>query len=350
VSGLLTAYAPTDPTNGGTHPLIHPLAALVGGIMIGSVFVAVLPATPAGDDPWPVAAFAAGMTAGLPLVPRFLPDSADLRGLGWADVIAVVLAAAAAVATRATEPDEAPRVGTVTRVALLGAVVAAAFHLGYVARATESSPSVLIVVVLLLTALAWFLVSRALVRWSGTVAGPDAARFALTCAGAVATLLATSGRNHAVVWHGWLPLLGVAGAGAGVWLTRHRPAIPWDAAGIAVAALFALVVTTVPSDSSAGLILALPFAAFAIGAALGRTAVAGVVCGLVTVLLTVPILFAGATQLNRLLFQDGGLDAGTLRLVVAFSPVWLTGLLTAAFLARRRLPEPRPARPSLAVR
>ncbi|GIF53502.1 hypothetical protein DFJ67_4585 [Asanoa ferruginea] len=346
VAGLLTAYAPLDGSSalfGELHPLIRPVAALVGGVVIGATLAAVLPATPAGGDPWPVAAFAAGIVAGLPLVLRLPPDFPELRTLGWAEVIALGLAVVAAVATRTAQEPETPRIRAVTLVAVFGAIVGAAFHMEYVGRATESSPAAVVAVVLLLTVLVWVLISRVLVRWSGSVAGPDAARFALTCAGAAAALFSASGRNHGIGWGSdWLPLIGLLAAAAGAWLTRRRPAIPWDAAGIGAAALIALVITTVRTENSSFLIAGMPVAAFALGSALARTAVAGALCGLVTLLITAPVLIGTFSQLQNLLFDDNEDQSGWFREAVLLTPLWLTGLLTAAYLARR----PRPTSPA----
>ncbi|HTF06901.1 MAG TPA: hypothetical protein VK659_01875 [Asanoa sp.] len=338
VAGLLAAYAPLDEASafGELHPLIRPIAALVGGVVIGATLVAVQPATPAGGDPWPVAAFAAGAVAGVPLASRFSPDFPELRTVGWAEVIALGLAIVAAIATRSIQESESPGFGAVTRVVVLGAVVGAAFHMEYVGRATERSPAAVIAVVLLMTAFVWFLLSRALVRWSGTVAGTDAARFALTCAGAAAALFASIGRNQAVVWYDWLPLLGIVGAVAGVWLTRRRPAIPWDAAGIAGAALITLIIAAVPSENSTFPMIGMPVAAFALGAALARTALAGALCGLVTLLITAPVLIGTASPLQHLLFDDTEAQPGWFGRAALYAPLWLTGLLTAAYLARRR--------------
>jgi hypothetical protein len=339
VAGALAAYAPLDEASafGELHPLIRPIAALVGGIVIGGTVAAVMPATPADGDPWPAAAFAVGVVAGLPLVYRLPPDFPELRTVGWAEVIALGLAIVAAVVTRTAQESESPGIGAVTLVALFGAIVAAAFHMEYVGRATESAPAAVIVVVLVLTVLVWVLMSRVLVRWSGTQAGPDAARFALTCAGAAAALFAASGRNQGLGWGwGWLPLLGIAAAAAGALLTRRRPAIPWDAAGIGAAALVALLLVTVQTENSNYLVAGMPVAAFALGAALARTTVAGALCGLVTLLLTVPVLIGTISPLQHLLFGDSEADPGWLGRAALYAPLWLTGLLTAAYLARRR--------------
>ncbi|HEV7707676.1 MAG TPA: hypothetical protein VGP16_05735 [Asanoa sp.] len=339
VAGALAAYAPLDEASafGELHPLIRPIAALVGGMVIGGTVAAVLPATRAGGDPWPVAAFAAGVVVGLPLAYRLSPEFPELRTVGWAEVIALGLAIVAAVVTRTPQESESPGVGAVTLVALFGAIVAAAFHMEYVGRATEHAPVAVIVVVLLLTVLVWALMSRALVRWSGTLAGPDAARFALTCAGAAAALFAASGRNQGIGFGwGWLPLAGIVAAAAGALLTRHRPAIPWDAAGIGVAAVVALVNATVQMNNPNFLMAGMPVAAFALGAALARTAVAGALCGLVTLLITAPVLIGTLSPLQHLLFDETEVDPGWFRRAALYAPLWLTGLLTAAYLARRR--------------
>ena len=285
VAGVLAAYAPLDEASafGELHPLVRPIAALVGGIVIGGPWSAVLPASPGrtatrGRSPrsrpawwWPPTRLPAASG---------LPRATDRR-LGRGDRIGLAIVAAAV--TRTAQESESPGIGAVTLVALFGAVVAAAFHMEYVGRSTESAPAAVIVVVLLLTLLVWLLLSRALVRWSGTVAGPDAARFALTCAGAAGALFAASGRNHGIDWgSGWLPLVGVVAAAAGVLLTRRRPVIPWDAAGFGAAAVVALVLATVEANISQ-----LPdgrhaHAAFTLGAALARTAAAGAICGLLT--------------------------------------------------------------------
>ncbi|MDG4824270.1 hypothetical protein O7635_20660 [Asanoa sp. WMMD1127] len=343
VAGALVAFAPLDVDSafGELHPLIRPVAALAGGIAIGAAAVAVLPSTPGGGDPWPIAAFSAGIVVGTPVA--LISEFASLRyTIGWADLASVVLAVAAAVvAPRPSTDPRTPGVGTIARIALLGVVVSAPFHMEYVRRAAEESPAGVVVLVLLLTMAVWVVLTGALVRWSGRTAGADAGRFALTIAGATAVLFTASGRNMGVAWGGtWVQLLGIVGAVAGVLLTRRRPDVPWDACGIAGSALVAVVVGTATIEPSGLVAAGVPLASFALGAALARTTAAGALLGLLTALLTLPVLIGVVTHLQQLLVDDPESSLGLVDRVVLYAPIWLVGLLTAALLARRPAPTP----------
>ncbi|GAA1848495.1 hypothetical protein [Asanoa iriomotensis] len=339
--GLLLAYAPLDPDSafGEAQPWIRPVVALLGGVALGAVIVAVLPARPGAGDPWPGAAFAAGAITGLPIGQTLLPQFPDLHhSLGWADLVALVLAVAAAFVAPRPETDPAtPGLRAVTPIALLGTAVAAAFHMEYVGRATEASPTAVVVIVLALTLVLWATMTWLLVGWSGKLAGTDAARFALTCAGAAGPLFLASGRNMGLTWPGaWAPLLGIVAAVAGAWLTRQRTAVPWDAYGVAAAALIALVIGTATTDQSAILMLGVPVAAFTLGAALARTAAGGALCGLLVLVLTLPVLIGTIKQLDTLLMDETDAGPGFASRAALFSPIWLVGLLTAALLIRPR--------------
>ncbi len=348
VGGLFAAYAPLDPDSafGELHPLVRPVAAIVGGIVLGGLAVAVLPASAAGGDPWPVAAFAAGAVVTITRVPEFLPSLPELRQLGWSDVVALLLATVAAIAVRPTGEPRAPGIAAVTKVALLGAVVGAAFHMEYVGRSTTSAPGAVVVLVLLLTLAVWVGLTWVLVGWSGRVAGADAARFALTCAGATGVLFTAGGGSLGTMYAtDWIPLLGLAAAIAGVLLTRIRPAVPWDAAGLAVAAVVTLVSVAVETIVVPLSAVGMAAAAFTLGAALARTATAGAICGLLTVALTLPVLIGVVTQLNHLVTEEGDDQQGRLSVLVVYAPIWLIGLVTAALLARRPRPAATPAEP-----
>jgi hypothetical protein len=350
VAGLLAAYAPLDVDSafGELHPLVRPVAAIVGGIVLGGLAVALLPASPAGGDPWPVAAFAAGVLVTVTRVPEFLPGLPELRQLGWSDVVALLLATLAAIAVRPAGEARAPGIAAVAKVALLGALVGAAFHMEYVGRSTTSSPAAVVVLVLLLSLAVWVGLTWVLVGWSGRVAGADAARFALTCAGATGVLFTAGGGSLGTMYPtDWIPLLGLAAAIAGVLLTRLRPAVPWDAAGLAVAAVVTLVGVTVETIVVPLAAVGTAAAAFTLGAALARTATAGAICGLLSVVLTLPVLIGVVTQLDHLVTEEGAERQGTLSLVVVYAPVWLVGLATAALLVGR--PRPASTTPALSV-
>ncbi|MEV0714994.1 hypothetical protein [Asanoa sp. NPDC050611] len=341
VAGLLSTYAPLDADSAFNelHPLVRPIAALAGGVAIGAAAVAVLPGVAGEGDPWPVAALAAGIIAGIPAT-VFLPAFPDPRyHLGWADVAAVVLAVAAAlVAPASTAGPARPAVRTFTLVALVGVLVSAGFHMEYVGRSTVDAPAAVVVLVLLLTIAVWVLLTGALARWSDRAAGPDAARFGLTVAGAGGVLFTASGRNLGIAWGGfWLPLLAVAAAVAGALLTRRRPAVPWDAYGVAAAAAVATVVVTTSVEHVGYVAVGAPVSAFALGAALARTSTAGALCGLLAAAVTLPVLVGTVTQLNRLVADDDSGDP-----ILLYAPIWLSALFTAALLARRRRTTPAP--------
>ncbi|SNT24908.1 hypothetical protein SAMN05421812_1048 [Asanoa hainanensis] len=352
VGGLLATYAPLDAASalGELHPLVRLVAALVGGVVLGAAIVAVLPADPAGGDPWPIAAFTAGALVGLPLAPDLLPSLPELRRLDWADVAALVLAVVAAIVVRSAEGGRMPGLAAVSRIALLGALAGAAFHMQYVDRAMDGAPSAVAVLVLLLTLAVWVALTWWLVGWSGRVAGAEAARFALTCAGATGAMFVASGRNLNVVWaHDLVPLLGIAAAVAGVLLARHLPAVPWDAAGLAAVAVAALLIATAQTEIVALAIVGLAVAAFALGAALARTSSAGALCGLVTLVLTVPVLFSLLSQLGWLVADPRAeTTPARFQLAVLYAPMWLVGLATAALLVWRARPA-RSAPTPLAV-
>ncbi|GIF66405.1 hypothetical protein Ais01nite_44400 [Asanoa ishikariensis] len=340
VAGLLAAYAPLDADSafGELHPLVRPLAALVGGIVLGAVAVAVLPASPADGDPWPIAALTAGLLVNLAIAPDLLPRLPELRQLGWADVLALVLATAAAILVRPAEEARTPGLVAVSRIALVGAVVGAVFHMQYADRAVAQSPAAVAVLVLVGTLAVWLGMTWWLVGWSGRAAGTDAARFALVCAGATGALFTASGRNLGIAWtHDFIPLLGVVAAIAGVLLARRLPAVPWDAAGLVVVSLLTLVLATTQSDGTALAMFGMPFAAFTLAAALARTSAAGALCGLVTLVLTLPPLISLITQSSVLVNDEVG-QPSRVQLAVTYAPMWLVGLATAALLVVRRRP------------
>ncbi|GIF78060.1 hypothetical protein [Asanoa siamensis] len=350
VTGLLTAFAPLDPDSafGELQPLIRPVAALAAGVAIGAALVAVLPAAPREGDPWPVAALAAGIVVGVPIGPMLLPAFPDPRyDLGWADVAAVLLAMLAALLAPRPAPEPGtPAVGRFGLVALAGAVLSAAFHMEYVGRAADNSPAIVVVLVLLLTIALWVAMAGALIRWSAGVAGAEAARFALTMAGAAGVLFTASGRNLGLVWgFPWVPLLGVATAVAGVLLTRLRPTVPWDAVGVGAAALVALLTVVLARAESGYAATGVAVVAFALGAALARTSAAGALCGLLVLVSTLPVLVGTITPLGRQLGEGDGFG----QRVVLYAPFWLVGLLTAALLARRPRRAGDPAPTPLAV-
>ncbi|MEV4532846.1 hypothetical protein AB0J82_03335 [Asanoa sp. NPDC049518] len=340
VAGLLAAYAPLDVDSafGELHPLVRPLAALVGGVVLGAVAVAVLPTSPAGGDPWPVAALTAGLLVNLAVAPDLLPRLPELRQLGWADVLALVLATAAAIVIRPAERGRTPGLAAVSGIALVGAVVGAVFHMQYADRAAAQSPTAVVVLLALGTLAVWLGMTWWLVGWSGRVAGADAARFALTCAGATGALFTASGRNMGIVWtHDFVPLLGVVAAIAGVLLVRRRPTVPWDAAGLVVVSLLTLLVGTSRTDGIAFASFGVPLAAFTLAAALGRTSAAGALCGLVTLVLTLPPLISLITQFGALVNDEAG-EPSRVELAATYAPMWLVGLVTAALLVARRRP------------
>ena len=323
---VLVAYAPLDGRQAIMElgPPYRLLMALVGGLAIGALAVAILPAAV------PTAGLAAGIVVNLSVLP-YLPavPLGDRGHTGLVPILAVVLAAVAALLTRDRRPDGAPPglVGGVTVAAVVGAAIGAAFHMQYVDRALDPGSPVA-VAVLLGTAALWVVLVAALVLWIARRAGPGAARLALICAGGAPAIFAVAQAN------GWFfgasgsgllaPAAGVVGAALGVRLAR--PAVV--AAGLVVCGILSLVLLWTESVEAWWIVPGAAIGAFTLAAALaGRTPV-DAVYGLLGLVVSVPVVIGLVGLLDRASNRGGEFGEPWLML----TPIWAGALVTAAAL------------------
>jgi hypothetical protein len=337
-SVVLVAYAPLDNRQAIMElgPPYRLLAALVGGLAIGALAAAILPAAE------PTAGLAAGIVVNLSVLPYAPAVLLGDRGYtGFVPILAVVAASAAALLTRDRRPAGGPPglLAGVTAAAVVGAVIGAAFHMQYVDRALDDPGQVGVALAVLVgAAVLWAVLVAALVAWTARRAGPGAARLALVCAGGPPALFAAAQGNawfFGTVGPWALAVLGGA-AGAALGIRLARPAAV--AAGLVACTALAVVLFSMEEIGGWWVAPGAALAAFTLAAALGGRTPVDAVYGLLGLVVSVPLLIGliGLVDLVR-----GGAGTGEPWIVV--SPLWACALATALALVLWRPRSPAPA-------
>lgn len=327
--------------------------AAAGGLVLGSCLVAVLHPAPLRSVPWR-AAPAAGLAAGIAAAAAFWPveflvrhiwswevTTAAMRGwpywrLGAASdrpvpalvTAALVLSVAAAVVTRSRVPSRSSGrvvavvcgVGVAASAVLAAVMTTVDWHDRWQVNVSVGRQAAVIGIVG-----GAIVVAVAVLTWTARrLDGPGAGRWALVVCGgqllvaaanplsaapwraigwALIARLESSGERHAALNLSIVATLATpvtltaVGALAGALLARRRPAVAWEAAGLAVMAL-AFAVPLFLSDLAAirpPTAVALGAVALATGftvaAALSRTSAAGAVLGLAGACAVAPLFW-----------------------------------------------------------